>query len=90
MKYQKIKETEKKKTRTVLNNSGLSPEDQEMLKSSLKRRKTIKKSLVVNLFNSSTIMRNDRKSVAISARKAGRQRLRQVTRWDSHDIDTTN
>ena len=33
-------------------------------------------------------MRNDGKSFAISARKAGRQRLRQVTRWDSPDIDT--
>ena len=33
-------------------------------------------------------MRDDGKSYAISARKAGRQRVRQVTRWDSSDIDT--
>ena len=33
-------------------------------------------------------MRKDGKSFAISARKAGRQRLRQVTRWDTPDIDT--
>ena len=59
-----------------------------MLKSSSKRRKTIKKLPVVNSSNSSTIIRNDRKSYAISARKASRQRLRQVTRWDSPDIDT--
>ena len=35
-------------------------------------------------------MRNDGKHFAISARKAGRQLLRQVTRWDSPDIDTAN
>ena len=33
-------------------------------------------------------MRNDGKSYAVSARKAGRQRLRQVTRWETPDIDT--
>ena len=33
------------------NNSGRSPEEQEMLKSSSKRRKTIKKLPVVNLLN---------------------------------------
>ena len=44
------------------------------------RRMTIKKLPVVNLLKSSTIVENDGKSVLISARKAGRQRLRQVTR----------
>ena len=33
-------------------------------------------------------MRKDGKSFAISAHKTGHQRLRQVTRWDSPDIDT--
>ena len=48
----------------------------------------MKKLPVVNLLNSSKIMRNDGKPFAISARKAGHPRFRQVTRWDSHDIDT--
>ena len=35
-------------------------------------------------------MRSDWKLVAISARKAGRQHLRQVTRLDTSDADTAN
>ena len=45
-----------------IKNSDLSPEEQEMRKSSAKfskRRKAIKKLPVVNLLNSSTIMRNN-------------------------------
>ena len=60
--------------------NGLSPYEHEILKSSSKRRKTIKKLPVFNLLNSSTFMRKDGKSFTISARKGGRQRLRQVTR----------
>ena len=70
------------------NNSGRSSDEQDEFKTSSKRGKYIKKSPVVNLSNSSTIMRNNGKSFAISAPKAGRQRLRQGTRWDSPDIDT--
>ena len=71
-------------------NSGLSSEEQDEFKSLSKRGKYIKKAAFVNKSNSSKIMRNNGNSFAISARKAGRQRLRQVTRWDSPDIDTAN
>ena len=64
----------------INNNSGLSPEGQEMLKVSSKRRKTMKILPVFYLLNSPSIMRSDGKSESISARKAGRQHLRQVTR----------
>ena len=70
-----------------INNSGLSSEEQDEFKSSSKRGKYIKKSPFVNKSNSSTIMRNNGNSVAISARKAGRQRLRQVNMCIP-DIDT--
>ena len=63
-------------------NSGLSPDEQEMLNSSPKRKKVISKS--------SSILKSNGKSIAISARNAGRQRLRQVTRWDTSDADTAN
>ena len=72
----------------VKNNSGLSPEELEMLESPTKRKKIAKKSPLVNLSKSSSILENNGKSVAISARKAGRQRLRQVTRWETSDADT--
>ena len=35
-----------------------------------------------------SIQKRNGKSIAISARKAGCQRLRQVTRWDTSDADT--
>ena len=59
-----------------------------MLESPAKRKKLIKKPPVVNLSKSSSILKSYEKSIANSARKAGRQRLRQVTRWDTSDADT--
>ena len=43
---------------------------------------------MINLSKSFSILKSNSKSVAISARTAGRQRLRQVTRWDTTDADT--
>ena len=72
------------------NNSGLNPEEKEMLESQPKRKKLIKKFPVVNLSKSSSIPKSSGKSIVISAQKAGCQRLRQVTRWDTFDADTAN
>ena len=57
-------------------NSGLRPDEYEMIESQPKHK--------------TLIMRSYGKLVAISAHKAGRQRLRQVTRWDTFDSDTAN
>ena len=88
MKIENIRKRKNVDENQLNNNSGLRPDEQKMLKSSSKRRKTIKKLTLINLFISSIIIRNDGKSYAISARKAGRQRFRQVTRWETPDIDT--
>ena len=39
---------------------------------------------------STSILKSNGKSIAISARKASRQRLRQVTRWDTSEVDTAS
>ena len=59
-----------------------------MLESKTKRKKIVKKSPLVNLSKSSSILENNGRSVAISARKAGRQRLRQEKKWETSDADT--
>ena len=69
-------------------NSGLSPEQLQMLEPPTKRNQLIKISPVVKLSKSSSILKSNGKSMAISARKAGRQRLRPVTRWDASKADT--
>ena len=48
----------------------------------------IKKSNLAKLSKSSSILKNNGKSIALSARMAGRQRLRYVTSWDTSDVDT--
>ena len=74
----------------VRNNPGLSPEELAMLKSLTKRHKSINKSPFVKISKSQSILEKDGKSVAISARKAGRQRLRDPTRWVVNDADTAD
>ena len=52
-----------------------------MLESPIKRKKLSKKSPVAKLSKSSSILKSNGKTI-------GRQRLRQVTRWDTFDADT--
>ena len=61
-----------------------------MLESPAKRKKIDKKLPVVNLKKYSSILKSSEILIAISARKEGRQRLRQVTKWESSGADTAN
>ena len=89
-----MSKNQRKQNKTAENkantNSDLSPEEQKMLESLTKRIKLIKKSPLINVPKSTSILKNNGKSIVISARKVGRQRLRQVTRWDTSDADSAN